>query len=70
VEQKNAELIDQPWTVTIRKGIAYCEWPTGERRATPIDVFRKSIAHAVKVLADFDARSGVTRLRSPPTRHG
>ena len=62
--------VDEPCEVRIKRGVAYFIWPDGERRAVPLDVFRVNLNRMQKVLAEFDAKRGVVKLRSAPPKHG
>lgn len=57
------EFMDEPVECRIKRGVVYLSWPSGYRKAIPIDIFRRNLAAGQKALAEFDAKHGVVGLR-------
>lgn len=57
------EFVEEPFEVEIKKGVAIHRWPSGRKRAVPIDVFRVQVERANKALAEFDASHAVLPIR-------
>ena len=50
------DFIEDPFEVHIKRGTAILSWPSGIRRAVPLDVFRIEHLRAGQALAEHDAR--------------
>jgi hypothetical protein len=47
---------DEPCSFEVKRGVVITSWPSGEKLAFPLDVFRIQLARATKAVAEHDAR--------------